>query len=83
MQRDEIAELAVRKIADVLGVDASEVTEKTDLRRDFEVDSLELMEMGARLEQAFGIRLQVEDLVKMDTVGDAVTLLETRLGVAA
>ncbi|MEV6236547.1 acyl carrier protein [Lentzea sp. NPDC051838] len=83
MQREEIAELAVQKIADVLGVDATEVTEKTDLRRDFEVDSLELMEMGARLEQAFGIRLQVEDLVKMDTVGDAVTLLEIRLGVPA
>lgn len=83
MDRARITTIVRDKIAGVLGVPAAEVTETTDLRDEYQVDSLELMEMGARLETAFGVRLQVEDLEDMINVGHVVDVLARRLGVAA
>lgn len=72
MNRAETAAIVRQKVAEVLGVDSAEITEDTDLRGEYEVDSLELMEIGARLETALGIRIDVESIVDMDNVGQAV-----------
>jgi len=80
LNRDDISQRAREQVATVLGVLVEDISESTDLGADFQVDSLELMEIGARLETAFGIRLAVDDLVGLTDVGDAIDMLVDRLG---
>lgn len=75
MSRAALSVLVRRTVAEVLGEDESDIGEQTSLESDFQVDSLELMEMGGRLEQALHIRLDVRRLAGVRTVGDAVDLL--------
>lgn len=79
MQRADLAEIVLERIATVLGVPVEEIDESTDLRQTYDVDSLELMEIGARLENALDTRLAAEDLLGMENVGHAVDLLHERL----
>ncbi|MFD3686486.1 acyl carrier protein [Nocardiopsis sp. NPDC058631] len=79
MEPEELAEVVRGCVAQVIGVTVDEITRETDLRVDHEVDSLELMEIGTRLEAALGTRLDAEDLMGMENVGDAVDLIGKHL----
>lgn len=79
MQRAELAEVVLGRIAQVIGVPVDEIDESTDLRAEYEVDSLELMEIGTRLENTLGTRLSAADLLKMRDIGHAIDLLHERL----
>ncbi|SCL26633.1 acyl carrier protein [Micromonospora nigra] len=79
MQRAELAEVVRERVAGVLGVPVEEIDETTDLRQTYDVDSLELMEIGARLENSLDTRLAAEDLLGMENVGNAIDLLHERL----
>lgn len=77
--RADISVLVRTAAADVLGAVPEEIDEQTDLERDFGIDSLELMDIGSRLENTLRIRIPLADLVGARTVSDAVTLLHDRL----
>ncbi|HET8681299.1 MAG TPA: acyl carrier protein [Micromonosporaceae bacterium] len=83
MTRAELSLLVRGKVAEVLGVDTEEITEDTNLETDYGIDSLELMEIGTRLEVALDVRIQLTDLVRVHTVGQAVEALSARAGAAA
>ncbi|MEV4616819.1 acyl carrier protein [Kitasatospora sp. NPDC049258] len=76
--REELSLLVRTAISEVLGTEAEEVREQTSLAVDHDVDSLELMEIGARLERSLRLRIEVADLTAAQTVGQAIDLLETR-----
>lgn len=73
---DEVAELVRATICEVLGVEPDAIHDGTDLRADFGIDSLELMAVGARLEQVLGVRIEAEELAGAATVGRAIALLD-------
>jgi acyl carrier protein len=81
--RASVAATVRNAIAEVVAVEPGEVEETTDLEADFRIDSLELMEIGTKLERALGIRLSIDDLVSMRTVGQAIDLLCAELQVPA
>ncbi|MFJ9628144.1 acyl carrier protein [Streptomyces sp. NPDC091280] len=66
-------------VSDVLGTEVDDISETTHLGDDFGIDSLELMDVGARLETALRAKIPVSDLLEAKTVGDAVDLLARRL----
>ncbi|SBT41762.1 acyl carrier protein [Micromonospora auratinigra] len=70
--------MVLAKVAQVLGVTVDEIDESTDLRGEYDVDSLELMEIGTRLENALGIRIGADALLEMRDIGHAVDLLHER-----
>ncbi|MEU9129334.1 acyl carrier protein [Kitasatospora sp. NPDC048540] len=76
--REELSLLVRTVISDVLGTEAEEVREQTSLEVDYGIDSLELMEVGARLERSLRLRIEVEDLTAAQTVGQAIDLLQAR-----
>ncbi|MFD9796698.1 acyl carrier protein [Streptomyces sp. NPDC059070] len=76
--RDELA-LTVRTIiSNVLGTEVDDIQEPTSLYDDYSIDSLELMEIGARLERVLALRIEVSDLTGAHNVGHAIDLLEAR-----
>ncbi|MBC3841172.1 acyl carrier protein [Streptacidiphilus sp. 4-A2] len=76
--REELALLVRTAISDVLGTELDEVQERTSLLEDYGIDSLELMEIGARLERTLKLPIPVEDLTAARDVGRAIDLLELR-----
>jgi acyl carrier protein len=75
MERDKLVTLVCATVADVLGLAPDEVTCDTDLLAELQVDSLELMEVGARLETALGRRIDARELSEVTTVNQAVDIL--------
>lgn len=60
-----------------LKIDSSEITEKTNLRKDLDVDSLALVEIVMEIENTFGIgEISDDDIPKLKTVGDIVNYIE-------
>ena len=66
---------------EVLAVDASAVTPEANFADDLDADSLDLVELVMALEEEFDITVEEEELSDVATVGDAVTLVESKLRV--
>ncbi|MFF3013474.1 acyl carrier protein [Streptomyces sp. NPDC057939] len=75
---DDLFGLVRETIADVLGTTPDVILESTDLRAEYGIDSLEMMSIGAQLERALNVRIAAEDLMRSETVGQAVAFLAER-----
>lgn len=63
-------------IADVLNVDASEVTMETTFADDLGADSLDVFQILMGVEEIFDIEIQQEDAEQIVSVGDAVEAIK-------
>lgn len=79
MDRAELAVTVRTQVALVVGVDVAEIEESTNLRAEYDIDSLELMEIGTRLENELGVRFKVENLMNLESVKDAIDLIGERV----
>ena len=59
-------------IADVLNVDADDITEDTTFVDDLGADSLDIFQIIMGIEETFDIEIDNDDAEKIATVGDAV-----------
>lgn len=66
-------------VVDVLGVDEERVLPDARFREDLEADSLDLVELIMQFEEEFGGEISDEDAQKIETVGQAVTYIETHM----
>jgi len=83
MDRQEI-ETKVRKVlAEQLAVDESQVTLEARFAEDLNADSLDLTEAVLALEDEMGIEIPENEMETVKTVGQAVDLVASKLGVAA
>jgi acyl carrier protein len=83
MDRKEI-ETKVRKVlAEQLAVDEGQVTPEARFAEDLNADSLDLTEAVLALEDEMGIEIPEDEMEQVKTVGQAVDLVATKLGVAA
>ncbi len=57
-------------IVDTLSCDPDDVTMDTDLVKDLEADSLEIVDLSMSLQDALGIGIADEDLENIHTVAD-------------
>jgi acyl carrier protein len=63
------------------GIDGGEIIEGAKLKDDLDIDSLDLVEVALALEEALNLTLPEEDMDEVTTVGDIVTLVESKLKV--
>jgi acyl carrier protein len=66
-------------IVELLGVDKAKVTPEARFREDLEADSLDLVELIMAFEDEFGGEISDEEAQKIETVGDAITYIETNM----
>ena len=76
-----IAERVSKIITDKLGVDDSEVTKEANFTNDLGADSLDTVELIMEFEKEFDISIPDEQAEKIQTVGDAISYLETQVNV--
>jgi acyl carrier protein len=70
-------------LAQHLKRDASKIYPDDTLREDLGLDSLAMIELLFKIEEAFDLEIPNDDLSKINTVGDVVSYVETRLGLPA
>ena len=72
-----------KKIASILiekfGIPASEITPDASFVKDLGIDSLDYAELVMEFEQVFDIKIPDDDAEKMQTIGDAVNYLQSKI----
>ena len=84
MDRQQVFELIRDRLADILEIDAAEISEGQSFSDDLEADSLALIELVEAIEEAMsdqveGFRIEDDDLEDLKTVRDAVDYVCARL----
>jgi len=84
MDRQQVFELIRDRLADILEIEPSAITEGASFSDDLEADSLALIELVEALEEELsertvGFRIDDEDLEDLKTVRDAVDYVVGRL----
>lgn len=72
---DKVRSLAV----ETLEVDPGSITETASFADDLEADSLDLVELVMAMEEAFDIQIPEEELDGIETIGQALDLVEAKL----
>jgi acyl carrier protein len=67
-------------IAEVLEIDASNISETSRFQEDHEADSLRAIEIMSRLELQFDIEIPQNDLAKMTTLGNVYAVVKSHAG---
>lgn len=66
-------------VVDLLGVDEDKVTSDAHFRNDLEADSLDLVELIMAFEEEFGGEITDEDAQKLETVGEVIDYISSRM----
>ncbi len=74
----DIAEKVKKIIVDRLGVDEAEVNTESSFTNDLGADSLDTVELIMEFEKEFDISIPDEEAEKIQTVGDAVSYVESQ-----
>jgi acyl carrier protein len=85
MDRQQVFELIRDRLADILEVEPTVITEGASFADDLDADSLALIELVEALEEdigerTVGFRIEDEDLEDLKTVRDAVDYVVAKLG---
>lgn len=69
----------VKKVLiDAIHVDEELVTLEANLKDDLNIDSLAAVELALELETEFGVRIEDEELAKLETVADVVNIVNQK-----
>jgi len=71
----KIASILVEK----LGIPESEITSDASFVKDLGIDSLDYAELVMEFEQVFDIKIPDDDAEKMQTIGNAVNYIQSKL----
>ena len=71
-----VSKQVIAALADYLKKDERKLTATLSLREDLGLDSLSIIELLYRIEEAFNLSIPDEDLEKLQTVGDVITYIE-------
>lgn len=65
-------------LIEAINVDEDMITLEANLKDDLGIDSLAAVELSLELETEFDVRIEDDELAKLVTVADIVTLLESK-----
>ena len=80
MERSEIESKLTDLLVEELGLERDKVTPDARFEEDLEVDSLGVVELLMALEDGFGVKIADEEAEQIATVGQAMDVVESKLG---
>jgi acyl carrier protein len=83
MDMPELQDKVCKILADNLSVPEDKVTPQARFQEDLDADSLDLVEAVLGLEEEFGVTIPEEEMEGVKTVGQAIQLVASKLGVSA
>ena len=78
LSREEITGRVIAMIKEVVDQPNAEVTPKTSLLNELDIDSLTMVRLDIMIQSNIGLALSADDLEGVNTVDDLVTALVTR-----
>jgi len=75
MEREEILERVKQVVSQVLGVSKDEIKEESAFVADLGAESIQSLELVASFEEEFGIEMEEEAALEVQTVGGAVDFI--------
>jgi acyl carrier protein len=78
LSREEITSRVIAMIKEVVDQPNAEVTAKTSLLNELDIDSLTMVRLDIMIQSNIGLALSADDLEGVNTVDDLVTALVTR-----
>lgn len=82
MDKEEIESRVRKVLAEQLAVDEAQVVPDARFAEDLNADSLDLVEAVLALEEEWSIEIPEEEMDSVKTVGQAVALVASKLGLA-
>jgi acyl carrier protein len=82
MEREEVMKLVRDHLSTELEVSPEKIQPETRFREDLDADSLDLYELVMELEDRYDIRVTEEEAAEIESVGDAVDFVLTRVPAA-
>jgi acyl carrier protein len=79
MTNSDIENKVKQAIVDKLGVEESKVTIEASFINDLGADSLDTVELVMKFEEDFDIKIPDEDAEKIQSVGDAIEYIKTKV----
>ena len=79
MEVNEVFEKVKTLFEEELGIDSEKINMDAKLEEDLEIDSLGIVEVVMAFEDEFEIEIDDEELTDVETVGQAVNLLHSKL----
>ena len=79
MEVNEVFEKVKNLFVEELGIDEDKISMESKLEEDLEIDSLGIVEVVMAFEDEFGIEIDDEELSDVETVGQAVNLLHSKI----
>jgi acyl carrier protein len=83
MDMSELEGKVCKILAENLSVPEEQVTPAARFQEDLDADSLDLVEAVLALEEEFGVSIPEEEMEGVQTVGQAIQLVGSKLGVQA
>jgi acyl carrier protein len=83
MDMSELEGKVCKILAQNLSVPEEQVTTAARFQEDLDADSLDLVEAVLALEEEFGVSIPEDEMEGVQTVGQAVQLVASKLGVSA
>ena len=78
LSRDEVTKRVISMIKEVVDQPTADVTPKTSLMNELDIDSLTMVRLDIMIQSNIGLALSADDLEGVNTVDDLVTALMTR-----
>ncbi|HLU65540.1 MAG TPA: phosphopantetheine-binding protein [Kofleriaceae bacterium] len=78
LSREEITQRVIGMIKEVVDQPTADVTPKTSLLNELDIDSLTMVRLDIMIQSSIGLALSADDLEGVNTVEDLVTALVTR-----
>jgi acyl carrier protein len=72
----QVKNKVIEIIAETLDVDKSEISMKTNLIKDLDIESLDLVDLVGAFEEEFGVEIADKDIKDIQTVADIVEYIE-------
>lgn len=79
MDRSEITAKLTKVLIEDLGLDADKISEDARFEEDLDVDSLGVVELLMALEDVFEVSIPDEEAETIQTVGQAIDLVQAKL----
>ena len=76
---ENVEERVLNIVCEQLGTSRDKITRETSFINDLGADSLDTVELVMEFEDEFEINIPDEDAEKIQTVGDAITYIESKL----
>ena len=82
IDRSEFIDSVLDLLAELCEMERSEIQDSDRLRHDLGLDSLRSMDALSRITEKFRIDLELEEVLRIETVGDIVKQFDRRFGSA-